>query len=181
MNVSWRVSLCPSGTGLGNVHFWKCIFVLDICCQQLRVVRKTWTSEDLEVRKACLSGDLDVQGPGCPKDLEVLKAWTSGDLDVQGPECPKDLDVLGPGCPGPECPGPVCPGPGCPPVSVLWWSFSNFQSIFFNNKNQHWMVDSKNFHLSLQLVSNTSWTFRVCVWSTVMCTALIWLFFLSLL
>ena len=84
-----------------------------------------------------------------------------------------DLDVRGPGCPGPECPGPVCPGPGCPPVSVLWWSFSNFQSIFFNNKNQHWMVDSKNFHLSLQLVSNTSWTFRVCVWSTdVYCTYL---------
>ena len=33
MNVSWRVSVCPSGTGLGNVYFWKCIFVLDICCQ----------------------------------------------------------------------------------------------------------------------------------------------------
>ena len=25
---------CVSGTGLGNVHFLKCIFVLDICCQQ---------------------------------------------------------------------------------------------------------------------------------------------------
>ena len=36
MNVSWRVSVCPSGTGLENVHFWKCIFVLDICCQQFR-------------------------------------------------------------------------------------------------------------------------------------------------
>ena len=34
MNVSWRVSVCPSGTGLGNVHFWKCIFPLDMCCQQ---------------------------------------------------------------------------------------------------------------------------------------------------
>ena len=22
MNVSWRVSVCPSGTGWGNVHFW---------------------------------------------------------------------------------------------------------------------------------------------------------------
>ena len=35
------------------------------------------------------------------------------------------------------------------------------------------MVDSKNFHLSLQLVSNKTWTFRVCVWSTdVYCTYL---------
>ena len=34
MNVSWRVSVCPSGTGLGNVQFRKCLFVLEICCQQ---------------------------------------------------------------------------------------------------------------------------------------------------
>ena len=34
MNVSWMVSVCPSGTRLGNVHFWKCIIVLVICCQQ---------------------------------------------------------------------------------------------------------------------------------------------------
>ena len=34
MNVSWRVSVCPSGTRLGNVHFWKCIIVLVICCHQ---------------------------------------------------------------------------------------------------------------------------------------------------
>ena len=34
LNVSWRVSVCPSGTGLGNVQFRKCLFVLEICCQQ---------------------------------------------------------------------------------------------------------------------------------------------------
>ena len=34
MNVSWRVSVCPLGTGLGNVQFRKCLFVLEICCQQ---------------------------------------------------------------------------------------------------------------------------------------------------
>ena len=28
MNVSWRVSVCPSGTGLGNVHFWKMYIVV---------------------------------------------------------------------------------------------------------------------------------------------------------
>ena len=34
MNVSQRVSVCPSGTGLGSEHLWEYIFVLDICCQQ---------------------------------------------------------------------------------------------------------------------------------------------------
>ena len=28
MNVSWRVSVCPSGTGLENVHFWKMYIVV---------------------------------------------------------------------------------------------------------------------------------------------------------
>ena len=29
------VSVCPSGTGLGHVHFLRYVFVLDIFCQQL--------------------------------------------------------------------------------------------------------------------------------------------------
>ena len=66
MNVSWRISVCLSGTGLGNVHFWKmyvcigymlptiwgvwvswiCMLVLDISCQQLgagvSIISKNW-------------------------------------------------------------------------------------------------------------------------------------------
>ena len=32
---SWGVSVCPSGTGLGDVHFMRYLFVSDIFCQQL--------------------------------------------------------------------------------------------------------------------------------------------------
>ena len=32
---SWGLSVCPSGTGLGHVHFIRYVFVLDIFCQQL--------------------------------------------------------------------------------------------------------------------------------------------------
>ena len=32
---SWGVSVCPSGTGLGHVHFLRYMFVLDIFFQQL--------------------------------------------------------------------------------------------------------------------------------------------------
>ena len=35
MLFSWGVSVCPSGTGLGNEHFLRYVFVLDIYCQQL--------------------------------------------------------------------------------------------------------------------------------------------------
>ena len=47
MNVSWRVSLCPSGTGWGNIYFgilyifweiyirWVYLLVMDISCQHL--------------------------------------------------------------------------------------------------------------------------------------------------
>ena len=49
MNVSLRVSVCPSGTGLGNVQFWKCLFVLEICCQQFGeyVSVEPWISNHL--------------------------------------------------------------------------------------------------------------------------------------
>ena len=30
MNVRWRVSVCPSGIGLGNVHFQKYISLLSV-------------------------------------------------------------------------------------------------------------------------------------------------------
>ena len=35
MLFSWGVSVCPSGTGLGNEHFLRYVFVLVIYCQQL--------------------------------------------------------------------------------------------------------------------------------------------------
>ena len=35
VSFSWRVSVCPSGTWLGHVHFLRYVFVLDIFCQQL--------------------------------------------------------------------------------------------------------------------------------------------------
>ena len=53
MNVSWRVSVCPSGTGLGNEHFWKMYIVV-------------WW----------MSGVVDVWCGGCPV------WWMSGVVDV---------------------------------------------------------------------------------------------------
>merc|ERR1711911_472040 len=53
MNVSWRVSVCPLGTGLGNVHFWKMYIVV-------------WW----------MSGVVDVRCGGCPV------WWMSGVVDV---------------------------------------------------------------------------------------------------
>ena len=35
MLFSWGVSVCPSGTGLGDVHFLRHVFVLDKFCQHL--------------------------------------------------------------------------------------------------------------------------------------------------
>ena len=58
MNVSWRVSVCPSGTGLGNEHFWKMYIVV-------------WW----------MSGVVDVWCGGCPM------WWMSGVLDVRCGGC----------------------------------------------------------------------------------------------
>ena len=35
MNVSFRVSVRPSGAGMGNIHFWIYMLVLNISCQHL--------------------------------------------------------------------------------------------------------------------------------------------------
>merc|ERR1712208_238171 len=59
MNVSWRISVGPSGTGLGNVHFWKMYIVV-------------WW----------MSGVVDVWCGGC------LVWWMSDVVDVWCGGCP---------------------------------------------------------------------------------------------
>ena len=34
INVIWNDYVCPSSTGLGNVHFLECVFALAMYCQQ---------------------------------------------------------------------------------------------------------------------------------------------------
>merc|ERR1711911_565287 len=62
MNVSWRVSVCPSGTGLGNVYFWKMYIVV-------------WW----------MSGVVDVRCGGCP--VWWMSYFTHGVVDVRCGGC----------------------------------------------------------------------------------------------
>ena len=65
--------MCPSGTGLGNVHFWKMYIVV------------WWMSGVVDVRcGGCLvwwmSGVVDVWCGGCP--ILHMVWWMSGVVDV---------------------------------------------------------------------------------------------------
>ena len=84
MNVSWRVSVCPSGTGLGNVHLGKCILWCGGCLVW-------WMSDVVDVWcGGCLvwwmSGVVDVWCGGCP--ILLIVWWMSGVVDVWCGGCP---------------------------------------------------------------------------------------------
>ena len=80
MNVSWRISVCPLGTGLGNVHFLKMYIVV------------WWMSGVVDVRcGGCLvwwmSSVVDVWCGGCP--ILPMMWWMSVVVDVWFGGCHK--------------------------------------------------------------------------------------------
>ena len=93
MTVSWRVSVCPSGTGLGmyiyeNIYlYWIYAATYPKICHKKLVVTKSWMSQKLVVTKA-----------GCHKKLDVTKSWLSQKLVVTKAGCLKSWLSQKAGC-----------------------------------------------------------------------------------